>query len=180
MVVDLASGQTKVGRFGWKAQHATLVAFVADAFRNEMGIPSDMLPQEYTFGFTNKQMRKCNPVRGVINRSNGSEFVGFLPARSWRRWGRGPIDEAVRDGDRILGASALQACHVAMLETGPSSNPLFNRQHVPLSLGSSPARHWHRRWDSTGRGEAGRDSNAGALGITAPASLPPRRKRRHD
>ena len=46
MVVDLASGQTKVGRFGWKAQHATLVAFVADAFRNEMGIPSDMLPQD--------------------------------------------------------------------------------------------------------------------------------------
>ena len=78
-------------------------------------------------------MRKCNPVRGVINRSNGSEFVGaFL--RFLAPVARGPIDEAVRVGDRIFGAIGCTACHVAMLETGPSSNPLFNRQHVPLYL----------------------------------------------
>ena len=46
IVMDLATGQPKVGRFGWKAQHATLVAFVADAFRNEMGIPSVLFPEE--------------------------------------------------------------------------------------------------------------------------------------
>jgi len=131
LVVDLASGQTRVGRFGWKAQHATLVAFVADAFRNEMGIPSDMLPQEYAFGFSEEQMRNCNPVRGIINRGNGSEFVAtFL--RLLAPVARGPIDDAVRDGDRIFGAIGCTACHVPMLETGPSSNPLFNRRHVPL------------------------------------------------
>ena len=32
----------RVGRFGWKAQHATLLAFGADAYRNEMGITNDL------------------------------------------------------------------------------------------------------------------------------------------
>ena len=35
----------RVGRFGWKAQHATLLAFSADAYRNEMGITNDLFPQ---------------------------------------------------------------------------------------------------------------------------------------
>ncbi len=38
MVVDAASGVTRVGRFGWKAQDATLLTFSADAYLNEMGV----------------------------------------------------------------------------------------------------------------------------------------------
>jgi len=33
-----APGQTGVGRFGWKDQHASLLSFSADAYLNEMGI----------------------------------------------------------------------------------------------------------------------------------------------
>ena len=32
-----APGQTRVGRFGWKNQHASLLSFSADAYLNEMG-----------------------------------------------------------------------------------------------------------------------------------------------
>ena len=46
IVVDRASGERRVGRFGWKAQHATLLAFSADAYRNEMGITNDLFQQE--------------------------------------------------------------------------------------------------------------------------------------
>ena len=42
IVTDRASGERRVGRFGWKAQHATLLAFSADAYRNEMGITNDL------------------------------------------------------------------------------------------------------------------------------------------
>jgi CxxC motif-containing protein (DUF1111 family) len=28
----------RIGRFGWKAQHASLVSFAGDAYLNEMGI----------------------------------------------------------------------------------------------------------------------------------------------
>jgi CxxC motif-containing protein (DUF1111 family) len=131
LVMDLATGQTKVGRFGWKAQHATLVAFVADAFRNEMGIPSELFPQKYAFGFNEAQMAKCNPARGIINRGNGLEsvaaFLQFLAPVA-----RGPIDDVVRDGERIFSVIGCAACHVPTLTSGPSANPLFNRQTVPL------------------------------------------------
>ena len=130
LVVDLASGERRVGRFGWKAQHASLTAFAADAFRNEMGIPNSLLSQEYAFGISDEQMRRCNPNRGAITDSflgSAAAFMRFLAPVA-----RGPIDEVVRDGERIFGAIGCAACHVPTLATGPSSNPVFNRQPVPL------------------------------------------------
>ncbi len=50
IVVDVATGERRVGRFGWKSQHATLLTFGADAYRNEMGITNDVFPQEVAFG----------------------------------------------------------------------------------------------------------------------------------
>jgi hypothetical protein len=35
-----APGQTRVGRFGWKDQHGSLLSFAADAYVNEMGVTS--------------------------------------------------------------------------------------------------------------------------------------------
>ncbi|HVU25210.1 MAG TPA: di-heme oxidoredictase family protein, partial [Opitutus sp.] len=45
-VTDLTTGATRVGRFGWKGQFATLIDFGADAYRNEMGITNRMFPTE--------------------------------------------------------------------------------------------------------------------------------------
>src|SRR5262245_34949778 len=41
-----ADGQERVGRFGWKADTASLQQFVADAFRNELGITSPLAPAD--------------------------------------------------------------------------------------------------------------------------------------
>jgi CxxC motif-containing protein (DUF1111 family) len=43
-----APGETGVGRFGWKNQHASLLSFSADAYLNEMGITSRLFPDEVT------------------------------------------------------------------------------------------------------------------------------------
>ncbi|HEV8200296.1 MAG TPA: di-heme oxidoredictase family protein, partial [Candidatus Polarisedimenticolia bacterium] len=43
-----AGGKTRVGRFGWKNQHASLLSFSADAYLNEMGITSPLAPKENT------------------------------------------------------------------------------------------------------------------------------------
>jgi CxxC motif-containing protein (DUF1111 family) len=45
-VTDVVSGAQRVGRFGWKAQHATLDAFAADAYRNELGITNEWFPED--------------------------------------------------------------------------------------------------------------------------------------
>jgi CxxC motif-containing protein (DUF1111 family) len=137
MVTDLASGERRVGRFGWKAQHATLIAFSADAYRNEMGITNDLFPHEVAVGISADRMRVCDPIpepedirdprtgrRGI---DNFASFMKFLAPVA-----RGPIDETVRNGERVFGALGCSACHTPALTTGPSANPLFNRVAVAL------------------------------------------------
>src|SRR5881296_2035754 len=43
-----APGQSGVGRFGWKDQHASLLSFAGDAYLNEMGITTRLFPDEVT------------------------------------------------------------------------------------------------------------------------------------
>src|SRR5207249_10503204 len=43
-----AGGTLRVGRFGWKNQHASLISFSADAYLNEIGITSPLQPTENT------------------------------------------------------------------------------------------------------------------------------------
>lgn len=43
-----APGQTRVGRFGWKDQHSSLLSFIADAYLNEMGITNRLRPKDVT------------------------------------------------------------------------------------------------------------------------------------
>ena len=38
----------RIGRFGWKDQHASLLSFSGDAYRNEMGITNRLVPSENT------------------------------------------------------------------------------------------------------------------------------------
>jgi CxxC motif-containing protein (DUF1111 family) len=137
IVSDRATGEPRVGRFGWKAQHATLLAFGADAYRNEMGITNDLFADELALGVPAARMALCDPMpdpedvreprtgrRGI---DNFASFMRFLaPA------GRGAIDDRVRLGEAVFGALGCAACHTPVLTTGPSSNPLFHRQPVPL------------------------------------------------
>ena len=45
-VTDLATGETRLGRFGWKANVASVADQVASAFVGDIGITSDVLPIE--------------------------------------------------------------------------------------------------------------------------------------
>jgi CxxC motif-containing protein (DUF1111 family) len=137
IITDIATGHTRVGRFGWKAQQATLLAFAGDAYRNEMGITNDLFPDELAFGISSQQMKLCDRIPDPEDRAdprtrrrgidNFEAFMKFLaPA------GRGVVDESVRAGEALFGAVGCPACHVPSLETGPSSNPLFNRKSAAL------------------------------------------------
>ena len=45
-VLNPDTGATELGRFGWKAQVATLHQFAGDAYLNEMGITNPSFPHE--------------------------------------------------------------------------------------------------------------------------------------
>lgn len=46
--VPESEGADRIGRFGWKDQHASLLAFAADAYLNEMGITNSLQKAEVT------------------------------------------------------------------------------------------------------------------------------------
>ncbi|HET7698963.1 MAG TPA: di-heme oxidoredictase family protein [Vicinamibacterales bacterium] len=137
LVTDVASGERRVGRFGWKAQHATLLAFGADAYRNEMGITNDLFPAEVAYGVSAAQMRLCDrfpdpeDIRDPLTRRRGIDnFASFM--RLLAPVARGGVDDEVRAGEQVFTAIGCAACHVPALQTGPSANPVFHRKVVPL------------------------------------------------
>lgn len=137
IVVDVATGNQRVGRFGWKAQHATLLAFGADAYRNEMGITNDLFPNELAFAITETQMRFCDPFpdpedrRDPVTRRRGIDnfesFMKFLAPVA-----RAQVDATTLNGGRIFAALGCANCHIPTLTTDISSNPVFDRKPVAL------------------------------------------------
>jgi hypothetical protein len=57
-----APGQTRVGRFGWKDQHGSLLSFTADAYLNEMGITSRLKPIDTTTVCKSRRTPKIHPM----------------------------------------------------------------------------------------------------------------------
>ena len=179
IVVDVATGERRVGRFGWKAQHATLLAFAGDAYRNEMGITNDLFPREAAFGVSDAQMRNCDPFpdpedrRNPVTQRRGIDnfeaFMKFLAPIS-----RGTVDATTSAGERTFTAIGCAACHVPMLMTGPSANPLFNRK--PAHLFSDLLLH------DVGTGDGIAQASATAAEIRTPAlwGLRTRRPLLHD
>ena len=58
-----APGQTRVGRFGWKNQQASLLSFSGDAYLNEMGITNRLFPDEVTNLCNTVPSRMTNPAQ---------------------------------------------------------------------------------------------------------------------
>jgi CxxC motif-containing protein (DUF1111 family) len=136
-ITDVASGRERIGRFGWKAQQATLLAFSGDAYRNEMGITNDLFPDEVALGVEPATMRLCSPHRGiedVRDRRTGlrgiDNFANFM--RLLAAIPRGPLDETVKAGETSFRTIGCASCHTPRMVTGPSANPLFDKKNVDL------------------------------------------------
>jgi CxxC motif-containing protein (DUF1111 family) len=137
IVVDRGTGDRRVGRFGWKAQQATLLAFGAEAYRNEMGITNDLFPDELAVGIDAARMRICDPIpepedvadprtrrRGIDNFASFMRFLAPVP--------RLPADDQARGGEAVFSALGCASCHMPSLPTGPSGTPALHRQPVAL------------------------------------------------
>jgi CxxC motif-containing protein (DUF1111 family) len=137
IVTDVATGQRRVGRFGWKAQIATLLTFAGDAYTNEMGITNDMFPLEPLGGISQARLRECDMVKdpedlvdprtGKRAIDNFEAFMKFLAPLA-----RGVITDQVRTGEQVFTAIGCSSCHVPTLTTGANASAALNRKSLAL------------------------------------------------
>jgi CxxC motif-containing protein (DUF1111 family) len=130
-----APGQTAIGRFGWKGQHASLLSFAADAYLNEMGITSRLVPDEVT--------TLCDTVKDPED-SAGDEGIADIDrfARFMRATKAPPRDtrlaetEDAQKGSRLFDAIGCALCHVRSLETAAAGATVNGGAFtVPPALG---------------------------------------------
>ena len=105
-----AERPTRVGRFGWKSQHASFMSFSADAYLNEMGITSPLFPEENTSsGMDVGYGTEYDPVPDPEDEGvDVDAFADFM--RSTKAPSRGPIDAEVLAGETIFNEHRLATC----------------------------------------------------------------------
>jgi CxxC motif-containing protein (DUF1111 family) len=131
-----APGQAAVGRFGWKNQHASLLSFSGDAYLNEMGITTQLFPQEVT--------TLCNTV-SEPNDKPGSDGLADVDhfARFVRALKAPPRDQKLADtsiakaGAELFRKVGCTACHVQTLTTSAAGTKINGGAFtVPPALGN--------------------------------------------
>jgi len=142
-----AAGVTRIGRFGWKNQHASLLSFSSDAYLNEMGITNPLNPTENTSNGTN--VTYLNTQNGVPAMQDpatqqdpfGADVGGFTRfMRSLKVPPRDTVLAATSDaraGATLFTQIGCAICHVATLTTAPAGTSFNGGQFiVPAALGS--------------------------------------------
>jgi CxxC motif-containing protein (DUF1111 family) len=115
------NGAARLGRFGWKNQHASLESFSADAYLNEMGITTPLFPDENTSA--GRDVAGYDTVADPED--DGIDVVAFANfMRSTKAPPRGPITAEVRDGEAIFNSVGCSVCHSPSIVTAPPGTPI--------------------------------------------------------
>ena len=130
-----APDQTRVGRFGWKNQHASLLSFSGDAYLNEMGITTRLFANEIT--------KLCNTAPEP-NNSPGPDglddldkFARFMratkaPARDMVR----AVTREAERGSQLFDSVGCAICHVRALTTAATGTRINGGTFtIPPALG---------------------------------------------
>lgn len=130
-----AGGSMRVGRFGWKNQHASLVSFSADAYLNEMGVTSPLLPLDNTSN--GASIAEFDSVADPESTEDVDKFARFM-----RSTKAPPRDEALAgtvdsvNGSQIFDRIGCAICHVRSITTAATGTAVNGGQFiVPSVLG---------------------------------------------
>ena len=131
-----ASGQTRVGRFGWKDQHGSLLSFAADAYLNEMGITNRLRPHDTTT--IGKSTADPEDTPDNLNLAAIDHFAQFIRGTKVP-----PRDPAlVETPDAVAGQALFEqigcnTCHVETIVTAPAGTTINGGAFtVPDALGN--------------------------------------------
>jgi CxxC motif-containing protein (DUF1111 family) len=136
-----APGKTAVGRFGWAAQHASLLSFSADAYRNEMGITSPLALNDNTLLGDPVDDGVADPEdTGGRFGEDVELFANFMRALSAPPRllpGDRKEREEVEEGFKVFKSTGCAACHLPELVTASEGAWVNGRAfRVPKALGN--------------------------------------------
>lgn len=136
-ITDVTTGDVRVGRFGWKAQQATLLAFAGDAYRNEMGITNRFFPTENAPNGDTARLAawdrfadpedEADPVTGRSDIDTAADFMRLLGAPPQKS-----MSAAAKAGWGVFRQVGCDRCHEPVLMTGRNDIAALNRKAVPL------------------------------------------------
>jgi CxxC motif-containing protein (DUF1111 family) len=134
-VTDVVSGKRMAGRFGWKAQQATVLAFAADAYRNEMGVTNRYFPTENAPNGSAEKLAKTDfvldpedaPATGLADFEKVANFMTFLAPPPASK-----PTPTTASGRMLFEAAACSLCHTPSMRTGYSKVAALNNKEVRL------------------------------------------------
>jgi len=137
IVTDPISATQRVGRFGWKAQHATLDGFAADAYLNEMGVTSRYFPTENAPNGNKTLLATADKVLDPEDAlAAGAEKSDLNLAADYMRL-LAPVPRlastaAIKTGEGVFRQVGCAVCHVPSMKTGISPIAALSNKDVNL------------------------------------------------
>src|ERR1700751_3180560 len=130
-----APGQTRVGRFGWKDQHSSLLSFIGDAYLNEMGITNRLRPTDVTTVLkTTKDPEDLPDDLGLADIDHFAQFIRgtMVPPRDTAL---AATPAALRGGE-LFSRIGCNVCHTESITTAPAGTVIDGGMFtVPEALG---------------------------------------------
>jgi CxxC motif-containing protein (DUF1111 family) len=130
-----APGQTRVGRFGWKDQHSSLLSFIGDAYLNEMGITNRLRPTDVTTVLkTTTDPEDVPDDLGLADIDHFAQFIRgtMVPPRDTTL---AATPAAIRGG-QLFRRVGCGVCHVESITTAPAGTVIDGGMFiVPDALG---------------------------------------------
>ena len=131
-----APGQSRIGRFGWKDQHSSLLSFIGDAYLNEMGVTNRLRPNDVTtIGKITPDPEDVPDNLGLADIDHFAQFIRGtkVPPRDVAL----AATAASRAGEEIFENIGCSTCHVSAIVTAPPGTSINGGAFsVPVALGN--------------------------------------------
>jgi CxxC motif-containing protein (DUF1111 family) len=129
-------GQSRIGRFGWKDQHSSLLSFIGDAYLNEMGVTNRLRPNDVTaVGKITADPEDTPDSLGLADIDHFAQFIRGtkVPPRDAVL----AATAAAQEGQGIFERIGCATCHVSTIVTAPAGTVIDGGAFtVPEALGN--------------------------------------------
>jgi CxxC motif-containing protein (DUF1111 family) len=131
-----APGQSRIGRFGWKDQHGSLLSFVADAYLNEMGVTNRLRPKDTTsIGKVTKDPEDVPDSLGLADIDHFTQFI--RGTKTPPRDSTLAATTSALAGERLFNTTGCTTCHVSSITTARAGTVIDGGEFVvPEALGN--------------------------------------------